>query len=296
MNTSYSDNISRLKQFKLFGNEPNISASKDFLRSNSIIAKIAFFIFIIFIFIISLRLGIIILNYIFTHKKHPILIDGMVDAEQLLVIAQNPNISGSIPILRSENQQDGLEFTWSVWLWIKDPPLSTNPAAKPNEYKHVFHKGNDNLGNDGLATPNNAPGLYIGPNYRELVVVMNTFDNLKEEITISDIPIEKWINVIIRSNQKKLDVYINGTLTRSHTLNSVPKQNYDDVYVGLNGGFSGNLSLLQYFTEAIGIHKIQKIVDAGPNLKPINTTMIGTKPYYLSFKWFFPQRSDQVFQ
>lgn len=293
-NTPYGTFVPSEKHFKLFGSEEVVSGSKDFLKSNSFIAKISFLLLVIFVFIILLRLGITALTHIFSYSTDPVLIDGMIDAEQLLVVAQNPNSPGSIPILRSKDETGGLEFTWSVWLWIKNPPLSSNPASKPNQYKHVFSKGNDNIGTDGLAYPNNAPGLYIGPNYRELVVVMNTFDNLKEEITIGDIPIEKWINVIIRCKQHKLDLYINGTLARSHILKGVPKQNYDNVYVALNGGFAGYISSLRYFAKTLNINDINGIINAGPNLAMKSKNLSDSIPYYLSFRWFFPERPNQI--
>jgi len=292
--TPYGSFVPSPKQFKLFGSEEVVSGSKDFLKSNSFVAKISFLILVIFIFIILLRLGINALTYFFSYSQNPTLIDGMINSEQLLVVAQNPNTPGSIPILRSNNQDGGLEFTWSVWLWIKNPPLANNPASKPNQYKHVFSKGNDTIGSDGLATPSNAPGLYISPNYRELVVVMNTFDDVKEEVTIGDIPIEKWINVIIRCKQHKLDLYINGTLTRSHILKGVPKQNYDNVYVGLNGGFAGYLSTLQYFATTLNINDITNIMSKGPSLEMKGKSLMESIPYYLSFRWFFPHNTSEM--
>jgi hypothetical protein len=279
--------------FSPFGSPKYLQGPRDFIQSNSVVAKLAFLLLVIFLFIILLRLGIEILGSMFSISSDPILINGMVDGEHLLVKYQNPNIKNSVPILRSQNQRDGLEFTWSVWVWIKNPPLTSNPAHKPGQYKHIFNKGNDNVGADGIVTPNNAPGLYIGPNYRDLVVIMNTFENIKEEVIIGDIPIEKWVNVIIRCDQRKLDVYINGTLTRSHTLNGVPKQNYDNVHVALNGGFAGNISALRYFSTAIGTNKIQSIVDSGPNLRTTGSSLTQSIPHYLSFRWFFPQQSSE---
>ena len=123
---------------------------------------------------------------------------------------------------------------------------------------------------------------------------MNTFDNIKEEIVIPDIPIEKWINVIVRCKQHTVDVFINGMLTKSQILKGIPKQNYDNVYVGLNGGFSGKVSQLQYFAYNLGTNKIQNIVENGPNLKVIGQGITNSKPYYLSFKWFFPERPNEV--
>jgi len=282
--------------FNPVGKQGLMNNSKNLLGSTSIIAKLVFLLLVIFIFIFALKIGVSLLSYIFSYSSNPVLINGMRDAGEALVIEQNPNNKEAIPILRSQNQRSGLEFTWSVWLYIKNPPLSIDNGTRPEQHKHVFNKGNDTIGPDGIVTPNNGPGLYIGNDYRSLRIVMNTFDNIntlddkKDEIVIEDIPIEKWMNVIIRCNQHNLDVYINGTLTKSIILASIPKQNYDNVNVALNGGFSGRISLLHYYAYAAGATEIQNIVDTGPNMKTVGKSITTAKPNYLSFRWFFPEQ------
>ena len=83
--------------------------------------------------------------------------------------------------------------------------------------------------------PNNAPGLYLGPDGNQLTVMMNTFNQINEKFVIDDLPLNKWVNVIIRVENTTIDVYINGTIVKRHILSSVPKQNYGDVYVSMNG-------------------------------------------------------------
>ena len=277
--------------FSQFSSNKYLSGTKEFLESNSIVAKFAFLLLVLIAFVILLRLGTGLLAWLFAPVTDPILINGMVDAKQMMKIPQDPSVNGAIPILRSQNQDEGLVFTWSVWMLVDDLQY------RQNEYKHVFHKGNDDINVTkvpiGMNHPNNAPGLYIAPDRNALIVVMNTFENINEEIVIPDIPINKWINVIIRVDaQHKLDVYINGRLTRRHILTSVPKQNYGDVYVSMNGGFSGYTSSLRYFNEAIGTNKIQSIVDAGPNMNMIGSDMTDSKPRYLSLRWFFAGAND----
>ena len=135
--------------------------------------------------------------------------------------------------------------------------------------------------------PNNAPGLYIAPNTNALVVVMNTFNDIEERVTIDDIPLNKWICVQIRVENHQLDTYINGKLTKRLIMKGVPKQNYGNVHVGMNGGFSGYLSDLRYFNYGLGTSEIQSIVDSGPNLKMVGQTMTESVPKYLSLRWFF---------
>ena len=277
---------------KPFSSNRYLQGSSEFLQSNSLVAKFAFLILALIIFVIVLRLGSTFLAWLFSPARSPILIDGMIRSNQMMRIPQDPNVPGSIPIMRSINHVDGLEFTWSVWVFVDDF------AYKENEYKHIFHKGNDGISITtqpaGMNSPNNGPGLYISPHTNNLVVIMSTFDEPKEEIIVKDMPLNKWVNVIIRvSKQSQLDVYVNGVLAKRHVLKSVPKQNYGDVFVSMNGGFSGFTSDLRYFDNALGTSRIQSIVDKGPNEKMLDgTDMSKTKPQYLSARWYFSRSED----
>lgn len=287
--------------FNNFANSRYVQGPKEFLEGNSLVSKLAFLVFVLIVFVILLRLGGEILGWLFSPSPSPHLLDGMIDAKHLVVYPQDPSVKGSVPILRSNNQEDGLEFTWSVWMFIEDLEY------KKDEYKHVFHKGTmdsllqqssaDKTGNTapGMSFPNNAPGLYIAPNTNDLVVVMNTFENPNETIIVPDIPINKWVNVIIRCDNTTLDVYINGTIIKRHQLSGVPRQNYDDVYAAANGGFSGYISNLWYYNYALGTNAIETIVENGPNLKMKDTNMLQSEPYYLSLRWFFTGTGDQYF-
>jgi hypothetical protein len=259
------------------------SGIKDFLNSSSIIARASFLLLVFLIFVITLKLGLQFLIGIFNRVNNsPMLINGMVDSSQMITIPQDPSSQGAVTLYRSTNATDGIEFTWSVWIYIN------NLQYQSGKYRHIFSKGNANIESSGLNFPNNAPGLYIAPNTNELVVIMNTFEVINEEIKIPDIPINKWINVIIRCKNRNLDVYINGTITRSLQLVGVPKQNYGNVYVSLNGGFSGYTSNLQYFNYALGTLAIQNLVQKGPSTKMAGSSSMNLKnPDYLSLRWYF---------
>jgi hypothetical protein len=263
---------------------PVSGASSSFAQSNSLVAKFIFFFIVLFAFIVLLRLGVSIIGMFLKPSESPRLINGMVDAKQFMRIPQDPAETGSITIYRSVNANDGIEFTWSVWIYID------NLQYLEGQYKHIFHKGNNgNNGKDtnGLNYPNNAPGLYIDPKTNSLVIMMNTFDVINEDTVIPDIPLNKWVNVIIRCQNKTLDIYINGTIIRSVELNGVPKQNYGDVYVGLNGGFDGNISNLWYYNYALGTAAIQQIASKGPNTKMVGSNGMNMKNSdYLSLQWF----------
>ena len=75
------------------------SATKEFFESNSVIAKIAFLLLILFAFSILLRLGISLMGYFLGPDESPKLIKGMVDATTQLIIPQDPEDSTSKTIV-----------------------------------------------------------------------------------------------------------------------------------------------------------------------------------------------------
>lgn len=253
-----------------------------FLESNGLVSKFAFLLVVLFAFIILMRVGVTLLAYLLKPSSSPHLIDGMVNASQMIVFPQDPSNNNAVTIYRSVNETDGVEFSWSTWIFINN--LQTNTGV----YKHIFSKGNSTLNASGMVEPNNAPGLYIAPDTNALVVVMNTFNVINEEIIIPDIPLNKWVHVLIRCKNTTLDVYINGTIARSINLVGVPKQNYGDVYVGMNGGFDGYVSNLWYYDYALGTAAIQSLLNNGPNTKMVGGGGILDQMHnYLSLRWYF---------
>jgi len=259
-----------------------------FLESNNLIARISFLLIVIFLFIFFLNISMAILTWVFTRNTSPHLLDGTINAKQTIIIPQDPSSNSSVMVPRSINGKNGIEFSWSVWIFIDDLQYLSG------QYRHIFSKGNNNLQSNGLVYPNNAPGLYIDPYSNDLVVIMNTFDVIDQKVKIENIPLNKWVNVIIRCKNTTLDVYINGLITRSLNMEGVPKQNYGDVNVALNGGFSGFISDLWYYGYALGINEIQNINTNGPNLKMIGPVSLDkNKTNFFSLRWYFSGNKDQ---
>lgn len=270
-----------MDMFNKFNIEKPVFSTKEFLQSNTLVAKFTFFMIILICFVLFLKLGLYLLGNILNYQS-PVLINGMINANNMIVIPQDPNSKNANTIHRSVNERNGIEFTWSVWLYLD------NMQYMQGQLKHVFHKGNSNLNTDGSVFPNNAPGLYIAPNTNDLIIMMNTYNVVNEEITIPNIPLNKWINVVLRCKNTTLDVYINNTIAKSVTLSGVPKQNYGDVYVCMNGGFAGYVSNLSYYDHALSINELYNLSNAGPNLAMVGPdTITQTNPNYLSLRWYF---------
>jgi hypothetical protein len=280
-----------------FSSKSAADAGQEFLNSNSIIAKFAFLILVLIAFMFILNLGIVLIGYFTQPSKNPYLVNGMINGSNTLVISQDPKNSNAATVMRSNNEQTGIEATWSVWLLISSGNPNNSDSDKYSQ--HIFNKGDSpTKNNSGISPVANGPGLYLrprdtnDPTYKlenTLMFVMDTIET-PIQIDISGIPMNKWVNVMMRIENLILDVYVNGTIVSRTQMPAVPKQNYYDVNVCANGGFSGNLSDLICYNYALSSFDINTVVMRGPNTSTAsNSTKDGgtaTAPYYLANSWY----------
>jgi hypothetical protein len=311
--SSVADSISNLKtnvssSMSEYSSPSSLGeASNDFLQSNSIIARIAFIFFVIILFNILLRLGMFLLNYFSLSNTNPYLIYGLIDGGKAIRVKQDPKDDYSVPILRSNNKPTGIEWTWSVWLFINavgEPNTEENSTGGTvtednSRYHHIFHKGTDSYSAGGISSLHNGPGVYLSSNQDPTIRVLldTVVADAPATIDINNIPLKKWFHFLIRLQNNSLDVYINGVIAAHTILDNVPKQNYYDVFVcaGLYSGFNGSLSNLRYYASALNIFSINSIVASGPNLTPSTSKAVGSsnaalppkyKSTYLSNLWY----------
>lgn len=292
--------------------------TQKFAETNSAISKFVFIIVVLMLFLLFFNLGCMAIQAMIGSDKNPILLNGLVSANKNTKISVNPNNKNSVPIYRSINEDQGIEFTWNIWFYIDS--LNTNSPS----YSRIFSKGSDN-GNLSLKTPssctdtscknifNNSPGLFITQNRQNdsilpnsivptklenhvnLILLLNTFKlsqtntEYAESITIENVPVQKWVCATIRVQQTTVDIYINGTMTQRKILNNVPRQNYYDVIIGDDhNGFNGSISSLRYFNKALGYDEIQNLFGKGPNLTSLDNAGAGSNMSdYISMNWYY---------
>jgi hypothetical protein len=277
------------------------SMTKEFMQANSAISKFVAVVLSILLFYILFNIGVYYLNQYFMPGNKPQIVDGLIDSNTQMVVSSNPNVLNAAPILRSVNQSQGLEFTWDVWFFIKD----VENLIKNNNYSLLFSKGiASQSGNSRqLITStddllNVCPGAYISykgdkQGQAQLTIAMNTYtdpaigNSGSETVMIPDIPLNKWVHLAIRVQSKSVDIYINGVLTQRHNLQTLPKQNYYDTYVGDPQGFNGFISSLNYYNYALNYDQIQSDYVKGPNMVMKGTnTKINYKDY-LAMNWYY---------
>jgi hypothetical protein len=286
IDNSLSEAAQKSKNFfgRLLGDQTFFGKVANVVQGNTVLERIIFVVLVLIVFVILVSLGSHLITAIM-YPADPFIVSGLLTATNGKVIPQDPSASGSIPISRSDNEDYGIEFSWSVWINI------TNMDNEYDKYKHIFSKGdNNNVPNtNGKNSPNNSPGLYLKPSTNTLTVFMNTFETIEEEVDVANIPLNKWVHVLVRVEGNYLDAYINGILAKRHVMPSVPKQNNGSVYVAQNGGFNGYISNLRYYERALDPGDIQLIVQQGPNLtlSKLEKSDLKSTPDYLSLDWYF---------
>lgn len=239
-------------------------------------------------------------------KASPFLIRGNQQGNRSAIIYQDPHNTSSVPVLRSRDESDGIEFTYTTWLFVDDWV-----NYKKGEWKNVFVKGDKNAwppeshtGAQGFVDkicnnpddPQGAmiacPGLWFHPKTNALRIYMNTYTNMNEFVDVFNIPSHKWFHLSMVVRHQDLDIYINGYLKKKHPLSSIVRQNFGNVSIGNAAGFSGYISNLRYFDYAVTVHEIIKEVERGPSTLAC-TDISGNQPPYLNTNYWQVRYQNQ---
>lgn len=192
-------------------------------------------------------------------KKTPYLIKGVRSAQDGLILPRESILPSAV----------GKAFTYSMWLYIEDWDYHSD------KLKHIFHIGDE-------SAMDACPGVWLTPKLNNMTIRVDTYGNdsvvnNKHNCNIKDISIQKWINIIMVLDNRRLDVYLNGALYKSCMLNNVPKMNDGNVYITQDGGFSGKISDFTYANYPLSIREIQRLYRRGHNSVSLINLMNSTK-------------------
>ena len=279
-----------------FSSSNVMNASSEFLSANGMIAKFMFIVLVLIVFMFLLNVGLALVYYFTSPTTTPYLVHGMRTGTAEKIVSQDPASSKQV-VYRSNNQSNGIEFTWITWLKFDAVP------SEVGKYKCIFVKGaSTGFKDPGLSSVNNGPGLYVtksvdgSSNYCTIRFIMDTVSpkNTSQQSSItldmSNIPMFKWVHVTYRLQNKILDCYINGVLTKRDSFEDlIPKQNYDNIIVCGNEGFPGSVSNLRYYDYALSVFEINSVVYYGPNLNADSDGDESKSSSYLSQHWYSNQ-------
>ena len=256
---------------KLKSLQSNPAISK--ITGNPLIVKILIIVAVIIVTIILMNLlRNFVIHSLRTKHDKPMILEASKNAKNSMIISQDPSNRNSIMLYRSDDKT-GIELSYSFWFVIE------NMEYKFGDWKHMFHKGNK------TSHPNRAPGVFIHPDKNSLRIYMNTMEDILEHVDIDNIPLRRWVHMVISLNHKYLDIYVNGRLKKRHKFTSTPKQNFGDLWLNLFGGFEGYLCRMQYFRKALSYQEVESITRQGPSRESCIDG--GDKPPYLDDTWWY---------
>jgi hypothetical protein len=189
------------------------------------------------------------------------------------VSAQKETSIDAIALEQSKNADTN--FCYSVWIYVNDWNY------RYGENKIIFIRGTDDKPCPKVEldkTQNNLnvtmaihPGSNSGPKLGDVldkvshkVSGSDAHQTQTHSCTVNNIPIQKWVNILVTGRGRTVDIYLDGKLVRTCLLPGVPVINSGSpVKLTPDGGFAGETNRFQFWPEACSPQKAWDIYAAG---------------------------------
>ena len=206
--------------------------------------------------------GVLLLLIVFFWWSSTIPVES--DKVKLVLGSQAGNIekSVSVQLPLSFNQPEGLTYSYSTWILVKDF------GEGYGQRRRIFSK-------------DDSPGLYIDSTSNSFIVSVKTFGST-ETILIPSIPAMKWLHFALVVDQQAVDVFINGTLRQHHSLGQLPQQE-GIAPVKMGPGWNGVLADLTYYSRALKHTEIKRMSEEPV---PDDLQREPAAPQYFDISWY----------
>jgi hypothetical protein len=166
-------------------------------------------------------------------------------------------------------------FAYSVWFYIDDWNY------RYGEPKVIFGRMGAPSSSGGGSIPgvnglDPCPAVVLGAVENNVSVSLGCYPGADQEPTttggttvvhtcnVSNVPIQKWVNLIISVYGRTMDLYIDGKLVRTCLLPGVASINNNaNIYVTPAGGFDGWTAKLQYYPDSLNPQQAWNIYSQG---------------------------------
>jgi len=166
-------------------------------------------------------------------------------------------------------------FAYSVWFYINDWNYRYGePKVIFGRMSNASKDGSGSI--EGVSGVGPCPAVVLGPVENNVAVSLACFpgsqtpsgDSASNAIIhtcmVSNVPIQKWVNLVVSVYGRSMDLYIDGKLVRTCLLPGTANVNNNaDLHVTPSGGFDGWTSRLQYYPNSLNPQEIWNIYTRG---------------------------------
>ena len=206
----------------------------------------------IFLIVIVIVLLILVINYFIADRSK---LTSMADAKTMQTIAP-AQIQGS-------NNTSASNFSYSIWFYIDD-------------WNYLYGQKKIIFGRMDTSNQNPCPVVSLGATVNNIDVNMTVYPDAKctstgdascntlHTCSVWNVPIQRWVNLIVSCYGRTLDVYIDGKLVRTCVMPGVANiSSASSMYVTPNGGFAGYTALFQYWSTPCDPQKAWNVYKSG---------------------------------
>jgi len=169
-------------------------------------------------------------------------------------VVQQVILANTLPTNKNTNN-----YTYSTWFYI-------------NDWNYRFGEPKVILGR--LDPDNNpSPSVTLGAMENNINVAVACYPGnassgsdspIIHQCNVSNIPLQKWVNLIVSLYGRTLDLYLDGKLVRTCVMPGVPKISTDaNILVTPAGGFNGWTTNFQYWANASNPQEAYNIYKGG---------------------------------
>jgi hypothetical protein len=219
----------------------------------------------IVITIVIIVLIIMLLKYIFSD---PYTLESLKSAQTASTINATSLASNGSSVPSSN-------FAYSVWFYIND--WNYRYGEKKVIFGRMGSKSGTNGGSiSGVNGMDPCPAVVLGEVENNISVSLGCYPGANQQPTtpggntivhtcsVANVPIQKWVNLVISIYGRTLDIYIDGKLVRTCLLPGVATVNNNaNIYVTPAGGFDGWTARLQYYPNSLNPQEVWNIYRQG---------------------------------
>jgi hypothetical protein len=166
-------------------------------------------------------------------------------------------------------------FAYSVWFYVNDWNY------RYGEPKVIFGRMGASSGSNqgsvpGVSGLDPCPAVVLGAIENNISVSLGCYPGADQEpttpggntvvhtCTVANVPIQRWVNLVLSVYGRTMDLYIDGKLVRTCLLPGVASVNNNaNTYVTPAGGFNGWTSKLQYYPNSLNPQEVWNIYTQG---------------------------------